>query len=724
MTMRYEVELRGCSPEPLMAYLKALGIFRLVSEQKDSSARAWWRNDSFVMRSSLDRDGLVSFFVDEYRPTPIVSPWNNRYKTGTRKGDKAGLDVIIASSDRRFSEYSSTILQTKEIIKEEDDKERILKRCRTLFSDRALDWIDAVYVLTAARPKYPPLTSNGGTLGTSSSGDISMNFAKNLVAALELGSGSKRSSGRSTLNWIEASLYGGTFSALKNPGGQFNPGGGGPNSTNGFEDDSLVNPWDFVLMIEGALIFGGAPARRLSSESQNKAVFPFTVDMSAAGYSTPTSVEYGSAARAEFWAPLWNRPATLGEIFHVATEGRAQLGRRQASNGTDFVRAISGLGVERGITSFQRFGFLQRTGIDGVFAAAIGRLLIRGQPEANVLFDLDRWLSRLRSQVGGSREPAGLGTVLSRIDGAIFDFCQRGRPQDLQNVLIAVGHAERWLSKSSLRKANDRGWSVHPLDSLSRDWLDSTEDPSPEFRLARAMASILGERPRGEYEIGPVRENLVPVDISRRSTTWREGSSSFVWTAGTPLSNMQAVLERRCLEGRMQSLEEIAHPPLNAAYSALLVDVAAFLDGDVDVQRMADLALPLSFVSYRARSQPSDFQQNAPFNISAAYAAMKLTLLPGKFFWPQFDVEVKIQMEPQMLTMLRAGRVRDAYRVACRRLWASGLKPLSDEPSIADRSDYGRRLAAALLFPIDRSAHSALAERALWKPRPTESQDS
>ena len=202
------------------------------------------------------------------------------------------------------------------------------------------------------------------------------------------------------------------------------------------------------------------------------------------------------------------------------------------------------------------------------------------------------------------------------------------------------------------------------------------------------------------------------------------GQQFFVWTAGTPLSNMQAVLERRCLEGRMQGLEENAHPPLNAAYSALLVDVAAFLDGDVDVQRMADLALPLSFVSYRARSQPSEFQQNTPFNISAAYAAMKLTLLPGKFFWPQFDVEVKIQMEPQMLVMLRAGRVREAYRVACRRLWASGLKPLSDESGIADRSDYGRRLAAALLFPIDRSAHSALAERALWKPRATESQDS
>ena len=37
--------LPGCTPEPLMAYLKALGILRLVREQKDSNARCWWEND-------------------------------------------------------------------------------------------------------------------------------------------------------------------------------------------------------------------------------------------------------------------------------------------------------------------------------------------------------------------------------------------------------------------------------------------------------------------------------------------------------------------------------------------------------------------------------------------------------------------------------------------------------------------------------------------------------
>ena len=38
-TVQYEIELTGCTPEPLMAYLKALGILRLVGEQTDPSAR-------------------------------------------------------------------------------------------------------------------------------------------------------------------------------------------------------------------------------------------------------------------------------------------------------------------------------------------------------------------------------------------------------------------------------------------------------------------------------------------------------------------------------------------------------------------------------------------------------------------------------------------------------------------------------------------------------------
>ena len=713
MSQLHQLELRGCTPEPLMSYLKALGIFRLIAEQKDKDIRAWWQNDAFFLSSTLDRNALVDFFLNAYRPTPIVSPWNSRYQTGVVKGDKAGLDVILTASGERFSDYREAIAQTKQLIEQETDKDRILAGCRNTFPDIALEWIDAAYVLTNGRPAYPPLTSNGGTLGTSSSGDISMNFAKNLVEALGLGRQRRGASDKLPHDMLLSSIFDDVFPQFpRNSGGQFQPGAWGPNASVGFgfDGDSFLNPWDFVFMVEGVLIFAGALARRLSPQSRSKAVFPFTVDTSAAGYATPMSSEYGTASRAEFWAPLWDRPTTFEEILRVSAEGRAQLGRQQASNGVGFVRAIAGLGTERGVASFQRFGFLQRTGLDGVFAAPIGRFATKPEPKANVLFDLDHWLDRLRSAATGRNASAGLGTTLRQIDQSIIEFCQRGQPMDLQNVLIAVGRAERWLATSSLRKGT---YPVMPLNSLSQEWLRHANDDSREFRLARALASTLPDQKDGQTQVGPIRESLEPVEIRQRAD-WNESSTSFVWTAGDTLSNMLAVLERRCIESRMKELEKL---PLASAYSAGLDDVAAFLNGGVDVERIADLVLPLSCIHYQRRSETdAAFEQRAHFDLPAAYAVMKLTLLPGKFVCPEYGEDKNIRMEPQMLAMLRARRVNDAYRVASRRLKVSGLRPLSDDPGIADRSVLGRRLAAALLFPLDKAGHHTLAECALRRP--------
>ncbi len=742
MNHPYELELRGCTPEPLMAYLKALGIFRLVSEQKDARARARWQTDIFYLNSSLNRDALVKFFLEEYRPTPIVSPWNGGSGFYPRDNQDA-ISVIRSSIGDRMKQYRNVILTVKknkimeQLIRQFEDaetvqdtagrkrarteankarseaKDTILAHCRVEFPDDSLDWIDVAYVLTADGPKYPPLLGTGGNDGRL---EFSNNFMQNIVLALNL---NQQRNGESIIrSQLVATLFNeDSPQFVRKPTGFYNPSSvGGANASVGFNGEGLTNPWDYILMFEGALLFAGAAARRLSAQASPKAVFSFTVDNSAAGYGTSANSEYGDSSRAEFWAPLWDQPANLQELEHLVSEGRAQLGRRQVSSGTDFARAIAGLGTERGVSQFQRYGFLERNG-KAYLAAPLGRFCVRSDVDAaqraNVLFDLDIWMESLRRNATGNKAPAGLGTVLRQVDSAIIEFCQRGQPYDLQNVLVAVSNAERWLAKSGPRE------KVPPLNNLSLDWLRHADDKSAEFRLARAMASILHEPAQGERKVGPIRENMELVDTSR-GTIWNKDSTSCVWTSGDALSNMLAVLERRCLEGRMQGLKN-SYPPLDSAYSARLSDIVAFLDGSVDIQRVADLALPLSFVRHRPRSQVSDFQQDAPFTLSAVYAVMKLTLLPSKFVCPQFGADTDIWQEPSMIAMLRADRVKDAYRVAYRRLKASGLQPLCDEPGIANGSDYGRRLAAALLFPLDKSVYKALAERALWRPRETTS---
>ena len=724
MTEKYELELRGCSPDPLMSYLKALGVFRLVSEQADPDLRGWWRNDTFHLRSALDRDGLTDFFLNEYRPTPIVSPWNGGSGFYPRDNSKA-METILEVESPRFQLWYEVISESKKVLgrsenqelRKAEQKEWILSQCRARFPDDALDWLDAAYVLTSDGVKFPPLLGTGGNDGRL---EFSNNFMQNVVLALNL---EERRNGETIMqNQIVSALFneGSPELVRKRSTGFYNPSSvGGANASVGFNDDSLSNPWDYVLMFEGALMFAGAAARRLSAQGTSKAVYPFTVDNSAAGYGTSSDSEYGDSSRAEFWAPLWNRPTSLRELERLMSEGRAQLGRRQVSSGSDFARAVTGLGTERGVSEFQRYGFLVRNGL-AYLAAPLGRFYSDSDnrdaaERANVLFDLDPWLDSLRRAASGRNAPAELGAVRRRIDNAIIEFCQRGQPRDLQDVLIAVGQAERWISRSGIRE------SVSPLRNFSRNWIRYANNDSVEFRLARAMASILYEPAQGRREVGPIRENLEPVATQPR-VEWKEGSVSCVWTGGNPLSNMLSVLQRRCLEGRMRGM---GHPPLDSTYSARLRDIISFLNGEVDVQRLVDLALPLSFIPYWHRSESGNGQSfRAPLELPAAYATMKLTLLPGTFKCPGFGEDRDIRMEPRMLTMLRSGRVQDAHEVVYHRLIASGLRPISHSPGISNRLDDRQRLAAALLFPLDAGAYRALAERALRKPEEADSQSA
>ena len=716
MTGINAIELRGCTPEPLMAYLKALGVFRLVAEQADTDARAFWQNDTFHIHSTLDRDSLREFLLEEYRPTPIVSPWNSSSSI-TSKAEYARLEEILAMELPRFRLWNEAVSIGRSVFEESQElrsgerKEWVLAQCRARFPDEALDWLDATYVLTSGGARFPPLLGTGGNDGRL---EFSRNFLQNLVLALGLDD--RRGGDGIARDRLTAALFDeGSPRLVKRTNGFFNPGSvGGANASAGFSGDALTNPWDYVLMFEGALLFAGAAARRLSAQSRSKAVFPFTVDSSATGYGTASDSEYGPSARAEFWAPIWDNAAGLNELKHLVSEGRAQLGRRQAATGTDFARAIAGLGAERGVRQFQRYGFLPRNGL-AYLAAPLGRFSTpeptRGPSEpANVLFDLDSWLSDLRRHASGSSAPAGLRTCIGTIERATIEFCQRGQPVDLQNILVAVGHAERWLGRSGLSE------SVRPLFTLSTPWLEHAYDGSPEFRLARSLASILPRIVDGWERVGVVRENLEPVRLHPR-VDWKKDSTSSVWKSGGPLSNMLSVLERRCLEGRRQSL---SHVPLESAYSPRLDDVVRFLDGTVDIQRVADLAFPLSFIRYAHRWSDEENSARpshpAPPGLPVAYAVMKLNLLPDRFRSPGFGADTDIWPEPSMLPLLRAERVGEAYRVAGRRLWSSGLRPLTESPGIPDRSESGRRLAAALLFPLEDTANFALAQCSLMPP--------
>ncbi|UUX93120.1 type I-G CRISPR-associated protein Cas8g1/Csx17 [Methanoplanus endosymbiosus] len=104
-----DLALKGCTYEPMSSYLSALAVLRLVSEQKDPDAKGWWDDlGVFHLDSCLDEEGLVNFFLEEYHPTPIVSPWNGG--SGFNDGDNTdSINAIMEDDSERFAVYRETI---------------------------------------------------------------------------------------------------------------------------------------------------------------------------------------------------------------------------------------------------------------------------------------------------------------------------------------------------------------------------------------------------------------------------------------------------------------------------------------------------------------------------------------------------------------------------------------------------------------------------------------
>ena len=194
--------------------------------------------------------------------------------------------------------------------------------------------------------------------------------------------------------WLNAALFGDTASGLQNTSvDQFDPGkAGGANGSQGMEAAPMLNPWDYVLMMEGALALGGNTSRRLGS-GRTGASFPFVVDSSPAGHG---SVGMDNT-RGETWLPLWSGSALFGEVKFLLSEGRAEVGRVRAWTGLTFAQAVAGLGVDRGIQSFVRYEFQQRYG-DQYLATPIGRFDVPQAPRDGIelVRALNQWLDSFR----------------------------------------------------------------------------------------------------------------------------------------------------------------------------------------------------------------------------------------------------------------------------------------------------------------------------------------
>lgn len=700
---RHVHHLEGIQAQPLAAYLTALAILRLVHEQRDPTVAGAWCDGHFILDTVLDRAELLRFFLEEYQPTPLTSPWNGG-SGYYPKDNKDGFDAILASDEPRFAPYRKTLEQVQRILvslgikdkPEGDAKVALLRALRATLDDLSLKWLDAAVVLAdgngETKPRYAPLLGTGGNDGR-------LEFSNNQMKRLEEMFLSQKAKPKENAELLEGALFGTVSRFLKgSPIGQFDPGSaGGVNLSTGFEGSPLLNPWYYVLMVEGALVLASAAVGRFKDPGRSESAFPFTVSHLGIGHG---KLGQDEGNRQEVWLPLWDRPCGFPEIHGLFAEGRAQVGAQQARNPVEFSLALASHGTSRGLTGFSRYGFLQRNG-KSFFATPLGYHPVKSRDSAGLIRRVERWFNTHRHQL---KSPDSVARAIRRYDTAVMAHLSTGRKGTLATVLERLGELHKLLSLAP------KLWeTTRPLPELDTDWVKAVyqDEKSTEFRLALSIAT-LGGNSRGASSL---RSQLTPYNDQSRK--WNDEGWIARWTGRDVPERMLGLLRHRLLIA--SKANEAA--PLWGAYPANRADIEEFIEGRIDDSKLERLLYALCLIPPARhdleRRRPPDFL-TVPYLLPkiAHHQGKPLAEGPGQ----ARDGPGRDQRVPpaHIVHLLSSGKVGDALRESRRFLLGRGLivpkELVSHQPLAAGTC---RRLAAALLFPISDVAYEQIARNIL-----------
>lgn len=675
----YEIHLKGCRVTPLAGYLKALAVLRLVAEQIDSSATGRWEGDSFVLHTRLSEEELVQFFLLEYSPAPITAPWNS--DSGYYSSQETSIKKIEDTTSPRFAVMRNTVSIVRNELKKlnivnspKGLKKELLQNLRNRLPDDAVRWMDAVVVMNNDSMFYPPIFATGGNDGRL---EFTINFMNRLLDVL-LPEGAHFQNAQSLL---QAALFDEITKGLfKGAIGQFYPGAaGGANQTTGFESNSLINPWDYILMIEGAISFSCAVTKRLETNTFGDMAAPFVVDNSPGGYGSAAESE---ESRAEMWLPIWDQFVSYNEIQNILNEGRVRLGRRYPRNGLEFAQAVASLAVDRGIKEFSRIGFQNRNG-KSYFAVSLGRFQVVRNPTVDLLRECDEWLDQFFRFGRAKEAPARVRAAANSLESAILRMTQVRDRETTQGVLFAIGRAEQ-AAATSRKWAIEKG--VRPIAPIDAKWRDAAATDDPEWRLANALTATFFNK---QYQV--VRTALEP-SVYDSGWAWLKSTTPDHVQEGNIVDLLHRLIDRWLLNLAKNPAPGTSPDwPVQSAIPARLEDVAAFLAGQIDEARLFDAVRALMLV--KTNNQTS-VDAGEPVMLPAFYGLLRLC------FSPFVLKELTVSLEPRIFRLAAAGN-SNALDAATRRLAISGHQPKIEKLIV--QPEFLQRAAAALAFPISYS---------------------
>lgn len=693
-----ELVLDGCRVAPLGSYLQALGMLRVTTRLLDIDAAGHWAAQRFVVSGRFASTGdLVEELVTRFEPGTILSPWNagsGFAGNGKNVTAERALQRVRESDDPRLARLRAAVGAADGVVRtgrelgwggkgdelwDKKHKVTLLRLYRNRLPDDALAWVDAAVALGNEEERtYSRLLGTGGVFGRQ---DLSATYLQRLLSVLE---------DRRSHDWLRAALTGDeSVPYLRDAVGQFDPSRAGGIQSSPWEkadDKGFVNPWSFLLTLEGALLFAGAVVRRLGAQFARPSL-PFQVRGSTAGFDSAAGDE---TVLGEIWVPEWTRPATLAEVQHLLAEGRAEWRAGPARTGLDFARAVATLGVDRGIDAFDRHVFVDRHG-QNPLAVPAGRILVRERGEVGLLAEIDPWLARL----GADTMPGDIQAGVRRVEQALFALAARGGTHRLVEVFVTVGRLHEAAARSSAARAAGPPLLLPRGDPLLTTLTqDGPAGSDGELRVALALVTLQDRaRPGLAEDLRTLRPLLQPVVADGAVARWAPGPALAPLHAGVAQALAEAA-RRRAFPGvvpePMTDIEPAVRGVRIAYESGLALAAAdrmAFVGGELDETRLSYLVAGLLCVSWPRRERASLPGGSAALpdpalDLLLLFTAAEPTPLlvrPGSW-WP---------------AALVAGHTDEVLADARRRVRLAGQRfVINSRPPSAD----GAHLAASLLL--------------------------
>lgn len=693
--------LPGLRPQPLASYLAGLGLFRLIGEQADPGATATWITGGLVIETTVP--DLAEWLTDRYEPTPVLSPWNGGSGFGAKDVEpRKRIERLLANTSPRLAGYRTAIAVARDVMNKARavgwvtgdgkiaNKPRVVQDLRNRCPGTLLPWIDASVVLASDRAYFPPLLGTGGNDGRL---DFSTNFHEQLLAVLDdspRGRVLSLGSARDLLSGEQNEPLSGA------PVGQYDPAGaGGQRSSPYGAAGALVNPWQYVLLVEGAMLFASGAARR-NQHAAGRAAMPFTVDNSPDGSDSGAASE---ESRGEVWAPVWMQPLAFREVRQLFSEARASWRGRPARRAVDFYAATRALGVAGGVSEFARYGIQQRNGLAFV-AVPLDRVVVTDKARQVRLIDgLEKWVSWVRR----GEATSAVGTALRSFDSALLGYVRDPAALPLRDVLaaltsleLAVGRSGRTRDQVPPRRAPDATEFLAVMAAAE----------CPELRIAAGLASC-ATLPGGDgLAARTMRQILLPMDPGgaaqrgQAAGQWRD-TALVPGFASRPLQQIMAdVLAWR---SRTAAAESSGAQPGASSFRGVptfqqgikvpAANLHAWARGDLDEGELgAWLRACLALGWYRTRQTWTAVDPAVPVPLLALLHPLAEGMKEsGNFAAPP------LALGPDWAVRLAAGQIGEVQADAVRRLGRVGWTAVPAIPGQPGDVRAGTAIAAALV---------------------------